>query len=152
MCSSKRLDVAKECYEQAIATNPNNPLAWLQKGTLHAFKGEGQQAVDHVERALKLSPLDPHRYYFDSLAASAYIAAHEYDRASSIAERSLTRESPTYVDFAGDDGRPMALGLHDDARETARELTTLEPSLTVSRWLKRSPPASYPVGRDFARC
>jgi adenylate cyclase len=147
---SKRLDIANECYEQAIAANPSSPLAWLQKGTLHAFKGEGRQAVEHVERALRLSPLDPHRYYYDSLAASAYIAAREYGHALEFAERSR-RENRLHTSTLR--VRTVAqwhLGLHDDARDSARELMTLEPSLTVSRWLQRTPSAAYAVGRDFA--
>ena len=48
----KRLDIAEERYELALAANPNNALAWLLKGTLHAFKGEGAQAVERTQRAL----------------------------------------------------------------------------------------------------
>ena len=61
----KRLDIAQERYQRAIAANPNNSLAWLLKGTLHAFTDEGSQAVHDTELALKLSPLDPHRYYYE---------------------------------------------------------------------------------------
>ena len=67
----KRLDVAQDRYETALQVNPNDSLAWLLKGTLHAFKGEGKTAMEHTQRALRLSPLDPLRYYYDSLAATA---------------------------------------------------------------------------------
>ena len=70
----KQFDVAEDSYERALATNPSNAYAWLLKGTLHAFKSEGRQAVDNTERALRLSPLDPHRYFYDSLAATACVA------------------------------------------------------------------------------
>jgi adenylate cyclase len=147
---SKRLEVANECYERAVAANPNDPLAWLHKGTLHAFKGEGLQAIDHVERALKLSPLDPHRYYFDSLAASAHIAANEYDRALEFAVRSRRANRLHTSTLRVMTVAQWRLGLYDEARDTTRELLALEPSLTVSHWLQRSPSASYAVGRDFA--
>lgn len=146
----KRLDIANECYEQAIASNPSNPLAWLQKGAVHAFMGDGRQAVEHVERALKLSPLDPHRFYFDSLAASAHIAAQRYDLALEFAQRSLRANRLHTSTLRVMTVAQWRLGRHDDARNTAHDLMILEPSLTVSGWLERSPSASYPVGRDFA--
>ena len=61
----KRLDVAEQLYAQALQSNPNDSLAWLLKGTLHAFRDEGKEAVRHTRHALKLSPLDPLKYYFD---------------------------------------------------------------------------------------
>ena len=38
----KKFDVAEESYERALAANPSNAFAWLLKGTLHAFKSEGE--------------------------------------------------------------------------------------------------------------
>ena len=85
----KRLDIAQERYDLALAANPNDSLAWLLKGTLHAFMDEGDKAVEYTEMALKLSPLDPQRYFYDSLAASAHLTAGHYDRALELAQRSL---------------------------------------------------------------
>jgi hypothetical protein len=42
------------------------------------------------------------------------------------------------------------LGMHEEARKTAHELLTLEPSLTVSRWLERAPSAPYRLGQEVA--
>ena len=49
----KRLDIAQERYNLAIAANPNDSLAWLLKGTLHAFMDEGNSAVEYTELALE---------------------------------------------------------------------------------------------------
>jgi len=146
----KRLDIAEERYESAILSNPSDPLAWLLKGTLHAFRGEGQRAVSCTQRALRLSPLDPHRYFYDSLAATAYLAAHQFDRALKHAQRSL-RANRTHTSTL----RAMAvaqwqLGLYEESRRTAQELLRLEPNLTVDRWLERSPSASYSTGKEWA--
>lgn len=146
----KQFDVANQCYSQAIIANPSNPLAWLQKGALHAFMSEGPQAVEHTERALKLSPLDPHRYLYDSLAATAYIAARRYDRALEFAQRSLRANRQHTSTLRSMMVAQWHLGLHDQARQTARDLVALEPSLTVSGWLERTPAADYPIGRDAA--
>lgn len=146
----KKLDVAEERYTLALNSNPNNALAWLLRGTLYAFMDQGERAVDETQRALQLTPLDPQRYFYDSLAASACIAAHQFDRALALARRSL-RSNRKHTSTL----RVMAvaqwqLGMHDDARKTAGELMKLEPNLTVSRWLERAPSASYRIGQEFA--
>jgi adenylate cyclase len=70
----RKLDVAEEQYAMALRINPNDSLAWASKGVLHAFKTEGKLAIQHTQRALKLSPLDPNRHYYDSLAATAALS------------------------------------------------------------------------------
>jgi adenylate cyclase len=147
----RQLDVARDQYELALSANPSNAFAWLLKGTLHAFVGEGEEAVEHAERALRLTPLDPHRYLYDSLAASACVAAGRWRDALDLAKRSL-RANRKHTSTL----RVMAvsqwnLGQHDQARETGRQLLQLEPNLTVSGWLAGAPSAPYSVGQDFAR-
>jgi adenylate cyclase len=146
----KKLDVARESYEHALAANPSNALAWLLKGTLHAFMSEGQQAVEHTQRALKLSPLDPHRYFYDSLAATASIAAAQYDRALELAQRSLRANRKHTSTLRVMTVAQWQLGRREEARKTAQELLRLEPTMTVSGWLERSPAAAYPIGREAA--
>ena len=147
----KKLEVAEDRYNLAIQSNPNDAFAWLLKGTLHAFKGEGERAVADTQRALKLSPLDPHRYFYDSLAATACLAAHQFADALKHAQRSL-RANRTHTSTL----RAMAiaqwnLGLHEEARKTGTELMTLEPTLTIERWRERSPSAQFAIGEEWAR-
>jgi len=146
----KQLDVAEQSYEAALRENPNDALAWLLKGTLHAFKDEGKEAVRHTRRAMKLSPLDPLRYYFDSLAATAALSAGQYQRAQSLAERSL-RLNRTHASTL----RVMVVALwhlerQDEARARAAEVLRLEPAFTVTKYLERSPSAPFPIGRFIA--
>ena len=42
------------------------------------------------------------------------------------------------------------LGQHDEARNSVQELLRLQPTMTVSGWLKSSPAASYEIGRQAA--
>jgi adenylate cyclase len=148
---SKRLDTAQERYDLAVQVNPNDPLAWLLRGTLQAFVGNGKVAVENTQRALKLSPLDPHRYYYESLAATACLADHKYEEAIRLAEHSL-RTNKTHTSTL----RALAiaqwqLGRREDARATVRELLKLEPKLTITRYLERTPAAAYDTGREWSR-
>ncbi|MBL6615604.1 MAG: tetratricopeptide repeat protein [Reyranella sp.] len=146
----KQFDVAEESYEHALAANPSNAYAWLLKGTLHAFKSEGAQAVEHTERALALSPLDPHRYFYDSLAATAAVAAGNYQRAVDLAQRSLRANRKHTSTLRSMTVAQWQLGQVDAARKSAQQLLKLQPTMTVSGWLKSSPAAGYQIGRTAA--
>ena len=147
----KKLDIAKDCYERAIAANPSNSLAWLLKGTLHAFMSEGRQAFDHTQRALKLSPLDPHHYFYDlNLRQPLASRPGNNQRALELAQRSLRANRKHTSTLRALTVAQWNLGLHDEARATVLELINLEPSFTVSGWLERHPAAPYPIGRETA--
>ncbi len=146
----KRFDVAEDSYERALEINPSNALAWLLKGTLHAFRSEGPKAVDHAERALELSPLDPHRFFYDSLATTACLANGDDERALQLARRSLRANRKHTSTWRVLTIAQWRLGQRDAARQSARELLKLQPSLTVGAWLKASPAADFPIGRVAA--
>jgi tetratricopeptide (TPR) repeat protein len=147
----KRLDIAETLYAQALQSNPNDSLAWLLKGTLHAFRDEGKEAMRHTRQALKLSPLDPLKYYFDSLAATAALSADNDERALTLARRSLrlnrTHASTLRVMIAA----LWSLGREDEARVAARDLMNLDPGFRVSTFRERSPAAGFQTGQRVAR-
>jgi tetratricopeptide (TPR) repeat protein len=146
----KRLDIAEERYEHALEVNPNDSLAWLLKGTLHAFKAEGKAAVESTEQALRLSPLDPLRYFFESLAATAALSNDAYERAIELAKTSL-RGNRTHTSTL----RALAIAQAqldriDDAQHTVSELLRLEPNFTVTKYLERHPSSAYETGRVWS--
>jgi adenylate cyclase len=149
--TSKRLDIAASRYDAAIEANPNHSLAWLLKGTLHAFTGEGEKAVEDTQHALRLSPIDPHRYYYESLAATALLANQQYGEALELAQRSLSA-NPSHTSTL----RTLAvaqwqLGLSGSSCATVQELLALEPELTIDRYLARTPAADFRTGREWSR-
>ena len=146
----KRFDIAADRYERALLVNPNDSLAWLLKGTMHAFKGEAVAAMEDTTQARRLSPLDPLKYFFDSLSATAALAAKDYALAFDYAMRSyrLNRKHASTL-------RALAisqwhLGQADSARLTVGELLSIEPGFTVSKFIERSPSTGYETGRVWA--
>ena len=137
-------------YEAAIAANPNESLAWLLQGTMHAFTGDGERAVHDTERALKLSPLDPLRYYYDSLAATAATSAGQYPRAIQLAERSLKQNRTHTSTYRAMAIAQASLGDIAGAQKTIGQLLVLEPDFSVSKFLARSPSARFPIGQTYA--
>lgn len=148
---TKRLDLALQRYDSALARNPNDALGWLLRGTLLAFTDQGKRAVAETTRALKLSPLDPHRYYYDSLAAAAALSAGRYERALALADRSLLANRSHTSTLRAKAVAEWHLGRDDAARRTVAALLHLEPTLTVRGFLERSPAAGFVTGKAWAR-
>ena len=134
----KRFDIAADRFDVAVEVNPYDSLVWLLKGTMHSFLGQGDEAVLAAERALRLSPLDPRRGYYDCL---------QFDRAIDLSKRSLRvnrLHSSTLRTLI------CSLVLSDrseEAREMVAELMKLEPNLTVSGYLARHPAGCSLMGK-----
>ena len=148
---TRELDIAAERYALAVRANSNNSLAWLLKGTLHAFRDQGADAVADTQRAISLSPLDPHRYYYDTLAATAYLADRKYELAIKSARRSLKANRRHTSTLRAMAIAQWQLGHERDARGTVAELMRLEPGLTITGYLRRTPSAEYRTGQEWSK-
>ncbi len=146
----RNLDVAWSSYEQAISLNPSEALALLHRGVLAAFQDRAQEAVHDTELALGLSPLDPWKYYYDSLSATAALSACRYERVLDLAFRSLRANRAHASTLRAIAIASIELGMEQDARESVEALLKLDPDLTVSSWLARTPSAPYETGKRWA--
>lgn len=146
----KRFDQAADRFDHAIDMDCNNALAWLLKGTLNAFQDNGRYAVAYTSRARSLSPLDPHRYFFDSLSATAYLANRDYDTALDLADRSLRMNRRHTSTLRVKTIALHQLGRGDEARAAAAQLRSLDPGLTVEGYLKNHPAAEFRTGREWS--
>ena len=141
----KNFEVARERYDRALLSSPNNSFALLLRGVLHAFCDEGREAVQDTTQAVSLSPLDPHRYFYDSLAASAELTYGRYKRAAVLARRSLRANRAHASTLRVLTVAEWQLGREAEAREAARQLLQLEPTLTVEGYRSRAPSAGFRV-------
>jgi adenylate cyclase len=138
---------AEKQYLAAIDSNPNESLAWLLKGTMHAFRSEGVQAMSDTEHAIKLSPLDPIKYFYDSLAATAALSAGEYHRAIELGKRSL-RSNKTHASTL----RALIIayvqaGNIQEAKFFASEFVKLDPQFSIHNFLIRTPASQSVLGQ-----
>jgi adenylate cyclase len=146
----KRLDVGMQRYEAAVEANANDGLAWALKGTLHAFRGEPQAAVQGTRRALALSPLDPLRYFYETLAATAELSAGHWDEVIALASQSLRRNRSHTSTWRSLAIAQVESGRLDAARATVSELMTLDPQFTIERYRRWTPSIDFDTGRRWA--
>ena len=143
----RQFDEAEENYRAALQVNPNDSLAKLLLGTLFAFQGKGALAVQLTEAAISLSPLDPLRYFYDSLAATAALSDGRYGRAVELARRSL-KANRTHISTL----RALAIAQVLDGdlpggQQTVAELCRRDPRASVAGYLATHPSSPYETGR-----
>lgn len=142
----KDLGAAGRYYERALATNPNESLAWLFTATRAAYLGQDTAAAEAAEMALRLSPLDPMRYFYDSLAATAVLAAGQWQRAIELGRRSVRANRLHASTWRTLVYAQVMDGLVDEARQSVQSLLEIEPGYTVASFRERFP------GRDGPMC
>lgn len=143
-----RMDTAEQRFEAALARNPNEAMAWLLSGVLHAYRDEGGEAVRRVETAMRRSPLDPLGYFYDSLASAAHIAAEDYASALHLAERSLQKNDRHLSTL-----RAKIVALHHldrtaEARLVAADLLLRQPDFSLAAYRDSHPAADRKLGRN----
>ena len=79
-------DKAISTYEEAIAINPNLPLAYRFTGNIYLRRGKYQEAIKFYKKAAELTP--ENAYFWYDLGA-AYMKAKIYKEAAAAFERAI---------------------------------------------------------------
>jgi len=141
-------DAGVTFLDRALALNPNLAMAWLYSGWIRNYCGEADTAIEHLTRAIRLSPFDPGQYNMQTGIAFAHMLAGRYEEASSWAETAY-RNEPRYLPAIGVTAASHALaGRQADALAAMERLRRIDPALRASNlkdW--------YPLRRpeDLAR-
>ena len=109
----------------------------------------GSQAARELihEQAMRLSPVDPFGYFYDSMACTAYVSAEQWDRALDYADRSLARNDRHTSTLRAKICALHHLGRGQEARDTAAELKRRQPSFSVAHYRRTHPAADAKVGQ-----
>jgi tetratricopeptide (TPR) repeat protein len=117
---------------QALVLNPNLASAWLFSGWAKASLGEPEVAIEHVTRAMRLSPNDPLRFSMFCALGLAHFIAGRYTQALAVAE-AAARDRPEYVHPICIVAASAALsGGLDEANKAMVILRQLDPTLRIS--------------------
>jgi adenylate cyclase len=138
------LQQAERLLRAATRQAPNESLGWLFLADALTHQDRGSEAVEAIEIAHRLSPLDPLRYYFDHFAARAYRVQGNLERAVHFAERSLRANAlhlPSLVDLIV---LQSLRGNQDEAQQTAQRYLALRPGASVQRFIDHHPAGPSP--------
>ena len=120
--------------QKGVDLDPNGAHGYLYLSLSLRYAGKFEEAIQAVEKAIRLNPFPPVTYF--KFACSAYWSAGKYEKAIEAGEKAV-KVSPN------DGGSHMVLvvayssaGRQEDARITAKELLRLDPKFSVSFWRK----------------
>ncbi len=138
-------DGAIALFDRAIAAGPNSALAWTLSSPTYSYIGDGPTAIARAERGLRLSPLDPDAFWYQTALTLAHYASGNYEEAVGFG-RKVAAAKPIFTAnlrfLAASLG---ALGREAEGHEVAHLLMQLEPRFTAKRF------ASSYAFRDEAR-
>ena len=144
------LDDGVAFVDRALALCPCLALAWHYSGWMRIWLGDPDTAIEHLARAMRLSPLDPMIGFMQCAIARAHFHAGRYDAASSWAGMAL-RDRPDSVHALQIAAESNALaGRLEEARKLLARLRQLAPALRVSNLRDTLGPYRRP--EDLARC
>ncbi len=126
-------------HDRAISLNPNLALAWGFSGLALTYLGEHEDALIRVRQAVRMSPSDPHSFFFDTAMMLPYLLLGQYEKAAEFGRRALELNPGfssgyrVYLSVLGHLGRT-----HEAAKARAR-LAMLESEVSLANAVSRSP-------------
>jgi TolB-like protein/class 3 adenylate cyclase len=132
-------DRAVSLMDRAQALNPNLAMAWHLGGWIRCFIGQQDLAVEHLERAVRLSPVDPQRPGMLAAIAAAHFAAGRFDVASSLAKTAMLEQSNNFIAALVAAGANAMAGNLDTATSAMERVRKLDPNFRLHKVKYRLP-------------
>ncbi|GGX42449.1 hypothetical protein GCM10007385_07640 [Tateyamaria omphalii] len=143
---NNRQGVAEKRFAKALEVNPNDSMSWLFSGVMHAFRDSSEKAVEYVEKAHRLSPIDPLGYLFHSFAAFAHVSAGDYQRAVELADLSLDLNARHVSTLRTKLCAHYHLGQDELVAQTGERLRRQLPYFDLEEYRRSHPAAEFDVG------
>jgi TolB-like protein/Tfp pilus assembly protein PilF len=131
----RELVAATALIDRATSLNPGSAAAWAISGLLRAYAGDPDNAVEHLERSMRLSPASSLRApQLSTLGVARFQQRRYADAATLLKEAGQLRDTPAIEAYlAASYGH---LGQLDDARDALarhRAMTAMPPTTTLPR-------------------
>ncbi|HTW29589.1 MAG TPA: BTAD domain-containing putative transcriptional regulator [Acetobacteraceae bacterium] len=134
-----RLREGMALHDRALSQNPNLAMAWAFSAITLAYAGQLDEAERRYLRYKRLSPMDPHAFFFDGASLIIDLLRHNYESAVATA-RQISELNPmlsaTCKHYLAALGH---IGFEQEAALVRRRLLSIEPDFSVRRYLQRSP-------------
>ena len=89
----RRPEEACSIHDRAIALNPSLPLAWCLSGVSNSYLGRHEEAIAQLTQAERLSPQDPHAFFFDSALMLPHLLCGDFETAVTLGRRAIELNS-----------------------------------------------------------
>lgn len=131
--------------EKALLLNPNSAWTWQRSGWMNVYLERHDLALDHFNRGIRISPLDPLNFNSFFGMGAARLGLGQFEEAATLIKKSISME-------------PGALFLHrmlavalahagrqEEAREAMRQYLRANPDMTIARYIQSTPTTRMPA-------
>ena len=123
---------ALAAIDRALTLNPNSATAYEHSGWIRLIVSDWRTSIDHFQKAMRLSPLDPAMGWFVAGLSWALLVAGRPEEALPWA-RKAAQEMPTWMGGL----RPLImalveLGRLEEARAVGQRLLAFDPKYTIA--------------------
>ncbi len=127
-------DVAISKIEEAIALNPNDAMSRHLLGAALCSAGRSEEAIPHIDHAMRLSPRDIHLTTMLTLRAFALFDLERYDETFEWARRARLSPNPRTMTFALFAAVLIRLGRQEEARAALGDLLAHAPGTSCAKY------------------
>jgi TolB-like protein len=144
---ARRFDDSLAEFETALRLNPNFSLAQGYYGLALAYCGRWEEAAVAAQRAMRLSPHDPHAAVYCGIASYAQFVGRNYAEAMRLAREGIRQRS----DFVGAHrvltAAAAMAGQTDIAKAALQELRRAQPNISLG-WIAKEMPIRHGAERE----
>jgi TolB-like protein len=127
------LEGAVAVTDRAVDINPNLAAVWYASGTVRAYRGgEPDVAIEHLARAMRLSPLDPFMFSMRLMTAFSHFFAGRYPEAVAWAEKAFWERPNILATLRMTAASNAFAGRLEEARKAIARALEIDPDMRVS--------------------
>lgn len=135
---SRDYESAAASLTQSVAQNPSETFGHLFNGVTQGLIGDFHAGIESHRLAASTSPLDPAMYLVDSIGAYLYLGAGYQLEAIALAMKSLRQNCMHAHSWRILTIAQAESGQLDEARANLKKLLSVQPGLTVNKYLADS--------------
>ena len=134
-----RMREALTLHDRALTLNPNLAMAWAFSAMTFMYLGEVAEADKRINRYKRLSPLDPHAFFYDGVMIYIALLKHDYEAAAAagrmVTEMNLSFSSTLkpYLSALGH------LGRKQECAPVLARLLSIQPEFSIAAFTATSP-------------
>ena len=129
-----RIEEGAGLLDEAVTLDPNSAAAWRFHANAQIARNAPEKALDDLERVLRLSPLDPGKWYTLTLKARAFNLCGRYEDARSSAAEALSNRPNFPHALIEHIAANVLVGRLDAARESMAAFRKIQPEERVSKY------------------
>lgn len=130
---------ARQFLDRAIMVGPSCPMAWVLSSATHGWTGDGATAVEHAERALRISPFDPFAFFIEHMISQGHYVAGDHEAAVEWGRRAVARNARLTSNLRTLAAALVATGRKEAARAVAARVMQIEPGFRLGHFASRTP-------------